>query len=64
MKGLVILMGSNSNSHLTLEDRKIIEQGINNNETKASIADKLGKDFDYAKYDKDGKIQTIEGLDK
>ena len=44
MKGLVILMGSNSNSHLTLEDRKIIEQGINNNETKASIAAKLGKD--------------------
>ena len=44
MKGLVILMGSNSYSHLTLEDRKIIEQGINNNETKASIADKLGKD--------------------
>ena len=44
MKGLVILMSSNSNSHLTLEDRKIIEQGINNSETKASIADKLGKD--------------------
>ncbi len=44
MKGLVILMGSNSNSHLTLEDRKSIEQGINNSETKASIADKLGKD--------------------
>ena len=44
MKGLVILMGSNSNSHLTLEDRKIIEQGINNNETKVSIAAKLGKD--------------------
>ena len=37
-------MSSNSNSHLTLEDRKIIEQGINNSETKASIADKLGKD--------------------
>ena len=44
MKGLVILMSNNSNSHLTLEDRKIIEQGINNNETKVSIAAKLGKD--------------------
>ena len=44
MKGLVILMSSNSNSHLTLEDRKIIEQGINNNETKTSIAATLGKD--------------------
>lgn len=37
-------MGSNSNSHLTLEDRKIIEQGISKCETKASIAATLGKD--------------------
>ena len=44
MKGLVIFMGSNSNSHLTGEDRKVIEQGITNSETKASIAATLGKD--------------------
>ena len=37
-------MGSNSNSHLTLEDRKIIEQGITKGDTKASIAATLGKD--------------------
>ncbi len=37
-------MGSNSNSHLTGEDRKVIEQGITNSETKASIAATLGKD--------------------
>ena len=37
-------MGNNPNTHLTLEDRKIIEQGISNCEPKASIAETLGKD--------------------
>lgn len=32
------------NTHLTLEDRKIIQAGIENNSTKASIARTIGKD--------------------
>jgi IS30 family transposase len=34
----------NDNSHLTLEQRKIIQTGIENNSTKASIARTIGKD--------------------
>ena len=34
---------SNSNKHLTLEERKIIEIGISNDSTQAAIADTLGK---------------------
>src|SRR5690554_2003498 len=33
-----------NNSHLTLEHRKIIQAGIENNSTKASIARTIGKD--------------------
>lgn len=32
------------NTHLTLEERKIIQAGIENNSTKASIARTIGKD--------------------
>ena len=31
-------------AHLTLEERKIIEVGLNNGSTRKSIADTLGKD--------------------
>ena len=31
-------------AHLTLEERKIIEVGLNNGSTRKSIADPLGKD--------------------
>ena len=34
----------NKNSHLTLEERKIIETGISNGSTKKAIADTIGKD--------------------
>mgnify|MGYP002575844502 CR=1 FL=1 len=35
---------SNKNLHLTLSDRQIIQGGIENGSTKASIAETLGKD--------------------
>ena len=35
---------SNKNSHLTGDERKIIQLGIENNSSKKSIADTLGKD--------------------
>lgn len=35
---------SNKNSHLTIEERKIIQVGIENGSSKKSIADTLGKD--------------------
>lgn len=35
---------SNKNSHLTVEERNIIQRGIENNSSKKSIADTLGKD--------------------
>lgn len=37
-------MSSNSNKHLTLDERKIIEAGITNGASKTSIADNIGKD--------------------
>ena len=40
---VVIMSVSNSNKHLTLEERKIIEIGIGNDSTQAAIADTLGK---------------------
>ena len=38
------MAASNKNSHLTLEDRRIIQKGIENGSSKQSIADTLGKD--------------------
>ena len=38
------MAASNKNSHLTLEDRRIIQKGIENGSSKHSIADTLGKD--------------------
>ena len=38
------MKSSNSNKHLTLEERKIIEQGIRNGSSKSAIAETLGKD--------------------
>lgn len=35
---------ANGNTHLTLEERKIIEMGIRNGSTKTAISDTLGKD--------------------
>ena len=35
---------SNKNLHLTDDERKIIQRGIENNSSKKSIADTLGKD--------------------
>ena len=35
---------SEKGTHLTLEDRKIIQKGIENGSTKTSIANTLGKD--------------------
>ena len=32
------------NKHLTLDERRIIEKGINSGATKTSIADTIGKD--------------------
>lgn len=37
-------MATNKNSHLTVEERKIIQRGIENGSSKKSIADTLGKD--------------------
>ena len=37
-------MKDNKNTHLTLSDRQIIENGINNGSTKTAIANVLGKD--------------------
>ena len=41
---LIIMAKSNKNLHLTLSDRQIIQRGIENGATKASIAATLGKD--------------------
>ena len=41
---LIIMAKSNKNLHLTLSERQIIERGIENGATKASIAATLGKD--------------------
>lgn len=41
---LIIMAKSNKNLHLTLSDRQIIQRGIENGSTKASIAATLGKD--------------------
>lgn len=38
------MSSSNSNKHLTLEERNIIETGIRNRSSKKAIADTLGKD--------------------
>lgn len=38
------MSSSNKNSHLTLDERMIIEKGIHNNSSKSSIADTIGKD--------------------
>ena len=38
------MAASNKNSHLTLEDRRIIQKGIESGSFKQSIADTLGKD--------------------
>ncbi|MDY4808500.1 MAG: helix-turn-helix domain-containing protein [Bulleidia sp.] len=38
------MSSSNSNKHLTLQERSIIETGIRNHSTKKAIADTLGKD--------------------
>ena len=40
----VIMAKSNKNLHLTLSERQIIQRGIENGATKASIAATLGKD--------------------
>ena len=39
------MAASYKNSHLTLEDRRIIQKGIENNSSKQSIADTLGKEI-------------------
>ena len=44
LKGVHFMKSSNSNKHLTLEERKIIEQGIKNGSSKSAIAETLGKD--------------------
>lgn len=44
MKGVYIMATSNKNSHLTFEERNIIQRGIENSSSKKSIADTLGKD--------------------
>lgn len=41
---LIIMAKSNKNLHLTLSERQIIQKGIENGATKASIAATLGKD--------------------
>ena len=41
---LIIMAKSNKNLHLTLSERQIIQRGIENGATKASIAATLGKD--------------------
>ena len=41
---VIIMAKSNKNLHLTLSDRQIIQRGIENGSTKASIAETLGKD--------------------
>ena len=41
---LIIMAKSNKNLHLTLSDRQIIQRGIENGATKASIAAAFGKD--------------------
>ena len=38
------MAASNKNSHLTLEERRIIQKGIENSSSKTSIANTLGKD--------------------
>ena len=38
------MSSSNSNKHLTLQERSIIETGIRNRSSKKAIADTLGKD--------------------
>ena len=43
-KEYIIMKSSNANKHLTLEDRKIIENGIRNGSSKTAIAETLGKD--------------------
>lgn len=45
-KGALIMKRKqlHDNTHLTLEDRKIIQAGIENNSSKASIAQNIGKD--------------------
>lgn len=43
IKGVIVIM-KHDNSHLTLNDRKIIQTGIENRSTKAAIAKNLGKD--------------------
>ena len=43
-KGVIYMSSSNSNKHLTLQERSIIETGIRNRSSKKAIADTLGKD--------------------
>lgn len=43
LKGVIFIM-KHDNTHLTLNDRKIIQTGIENRSTKAAIAKNLGKD--------------------
>ena len=38
------MKSGNANTHLTCEERHIIEKGIRNNSTKTAIAETLGKD--------------------
>ena len=42
--GETIMKSGNANTHLTCEERHIIEKGIRNNSTKTAIAETLGKD--------------------
>ena len=43
-KEITYMAALNKNTHLTLEERKIIQRGIENRSSKKSIADTLGKD--------------------
>lgn len=44
MKGWIFMSNINKNLHLTLQERQIIQTGIENGSTKVAIATTIGKD--------------------